>query len=76
MTPATMHRARLLLHWLVTARDFGQFEAVAMALGMPRFRTLPPAVWLARLRWRVAMLHALLWTVPYRAGRLRLYGAN
>lgn len=71
MTATELHRARVILHRLVTARTFAAFEAAAMQLGMPAFRALPAAEWLRRLRWRVRMLVALSVTMPYRAGGVR-----
>lgn len=72
MTATEMHRARVTLHRLVTARTFDAFEVAAMRLGMPPFRSLAPAEWMRRLRWRVQMWAALLWTTPYRAGGVRM----
>ena len=72
MTATELHRARVILHRLVTAPSFAAFEAAAMQLGMPAFRALPAAEWLRRLRWRVRMVTALTATIPYRAGGLRI----
>lgn len=70
MTPLTAHRARVLLHRVTLARTFADLLAIGDDLGIPRHQ--PVALWLRAFRWRVAMMHAVVGTVAYRAGSLRI----